>query len=78
MSKYSAEYWRDRAEEIRAIRDSMSSNEAKRIMAAIARDYDRLYHWKLKQGGPMQRQQVIDLLLSTPFSAVTRDREPKE
>jgi hypothetical protein len=41
MSKYSAEYWKDRADEIRAIRDDMSSGEPRKIMAPIARDYDR-------------------------------------
>jgi hypothetical protein len=76
--RYSAEYWRDRAEEVRAIRDSMSSNEARRIMTAIARDYDRLYDLTLKQSGPLNRQRAIDALMSSPFSAVKRDREPKE
>ena len=42
MSKYTAEYWKDRADEIRAIRDTMTSEEPRRIMAEIAVDFDRL------------------------------------
>jgi hypothetical protein len=78
MSKYTAEYWKDRADEIRAICDNMISEVPRQIMAEIAADFDRLYHWTLKQEqpGPIQRQQAIDVLLSSPFSAVTRNREP--
>jgi hypothetical protein len=78
MSKYSAEYWKDRADEARAIRDNMTSEEPRQIMAQIAADYELLRDWMLKQQGPLQRQQAIEILVSSPFSAVTRDREPKE
>jgi hypothetical protein len=69
MSKYTAEYWKDRADEARAIRDNMTGGVPRRIMAEIAADYDRLYHWTLNRSGPMQRQQAIDVLISSPFSA---------
>jgi hypothetical protein len=78
MRRYSAEYWRDRAAEIRAIRNTMSGNEARRIMTAIAHDYDRLHNLALTESGPSQRQQAIDVLVSSPFSAATQNREPKE
>jgi hypothetical protein len=39
---------------------------------------DRLRDWTLKQSGPLQREQAIEVLVSSPFSAATRDREPKE
>jgi hypothetical protein len=77
MSRYSAEYWKDRSDEVRAIRDNMSSGEARRMLAEIAADYDLLYDWALIQSGPFKRQQAIDVLTSGPFSAV-RDRWPKE
>ena len=67
MSKYTAEYWKDRADEARAIRDNLTSEVPRQIMADIAADYDRLYHWTLNDSGPMQRQHAIDVLLSTPF-----------
>ena len=76
MSRYTAEYWKDRADEARAIRDTMSGEEPRRIMAQIASDYDRLYHWTLNDSGPMQRQQAIDVLVSSPFSA-GQENEPK-
>ena len=68
MSKYTAEYWKDRADEARAIRDNMTSEVPRQIMAEIAADYDRLYHWTLNDLGPMQRQLAIDVLVSSPFS----------
>jgi hypothetical protein len=71
MSKYTAAYWKDRANEIRAIRDNMTGEVPRQIMAEIAGDFDRLYHWTLKN-----RQQAIEVLVSTPFSVATRDREP--
>jgi hypothetical protein len=76
--KYSAEYWQDRADEARAIRDSMTSEEPRRIMAQIAADYELLRDWTLRQNGPLQRQQAIEILVSSSFSAVTSDRESKE
>ena len=78
MSKYTAEYWKDRADEARAIRDTMNSEEPRRIMAQIAADYELLLDWALKQHGPLQRQRAIEVLMSSPFSAVTPDRESKE
>jgi hypothetical protein len=36
-------------------------------MAEITADFDRLHNWTL-----------IDVLVPSPFSATTRDREPKE
>jgi hypothetical protein len=47
-------------------------------MAEIAADYDLLRDLALAESGPSQRQRAIDLLISAPFSAVKRDREPKE
>ena len=52
MSKYTGEYWKERADEARAIRDKMTGGVPRRIMAEIAADYDRLYHW------PLHRLQV--------------------
>jgi hypothetical protein len=78
MSKYTAGYWRDRADEVRAIRDTMTSKESRRILAGIAADYDRLRDLAVTESGPMHRQQAIDVLVSSPFSAATRNRKPKE
>ena len=78
MSRYNAEYWRDRAEETRTMSESMRSEEARRILAEIAADYDLFYDLALKQSGPWKRQQAIDVLVSSPFSASTRVREPEE
>ena len=75
MSKYTAEYWKDRADEACAIRDNLTSEVPRQIMADIAADYDRLCHWTLNDSGPMQRQHAIDVLLSCPFS-VAQNREP--
>jgi len=77
MSKYTAEYWKDRADEARAIRDTMTSEEP-RLMEDIAADYDRLCHWTLNDSGPLQRQEAMYVLVSSPFSAATRDRKPKK
>jgi len=38
----SAEYWRDKADEVRAIANGMKDEETKRMMAKLASDYDRL------------------------------------
>jgi hypothetical protein len=76
MSKYSAEYWQDRVDEARAIRYTMTSEEPRRIMAQIAADYELLRDWTLKQHGPLLRQQAIEVLVSSPFSAVTPIRKP--
>ena len=64
MSRYTAEYWKDRADEARAIGDTMASEEPRRIMAEIAVDFDRLHDWTLKQSGPLNRQQAIEVLVS--------------
>jgi hypothetical protein len=78
MSKYTAEYWKDRADEARAIRDNLTGEVPRQIMADIAADYDRLYHWTMNDLGPMQRQQAIEILVSSPFSAVTLDRASED
>jgi hypothetical protein len=38
----SAENWRERADEVRAIRDTTTSEKPRRILAQIADDHDRL------------------------------------
>ena len=38
----SAEYWRDKADEVRAIANGMKDEETKRMMAKLASDDDRL------------------------------------
>jgi hypothetical protein len=43
MNGYTANYWRTRADKIRAIRETMESEEDRSIMADIAADYDRLH-----------------------------------
>ena len=78
MHRYSAACWKDRAEEIRAIRNSMRNDDVRRIMAGIARDYDRLADFALKRPGHLDAQQAVDTLMSAPFSAGTRKREPEE
>jgi hypothetical protein len=75
MSRYSAEYWRSRADEARAIRDTTIGEEPRRILAEIAADYDRLRDLALTESDLSQRQQAIDVLLSSPISAA-RDNEP--
>jgi hypothetical protein len=47
-------------------------------MTAIAREYDLLYKLTLNQSDPLKQQQAIDVLMSSPFSAVKRDRKPNE
>jgi hypothetical protein len=47
-------------------------------MAGIARDYDRLADFALKRPGHLDAQQAVDTLMSAPFSAGTRKREPEE
>jgi hypothetical protein len=38
----SAAYWKDRADEVRAIADATKDEETRQMMAEIADDYDRL------------------------------------
>jgi hypothetical protein len=57
MSTYSAKYWKDRADEIRDIRDNITGEEPRRILAEIAAEFDRLHDWTLKQSGPSKQQQ---------------------
>jgi hypothetical protein len=78
MSTYSTKYWKDRADEIRDIRDNITGEEPRRILAEIAAQFDRLHDWTLKQSGPSTQKQAIDDLMSRPFSAATRDRKPKK
>jgi hypothetical protein len=56
----------------------MTNAESRRILAGIAADYDRLRDLAVTESDPSQRQQAIDVLMSSPFSAATRNREPKE
>jgi hypothetical protein len=51
MFRHSAEYWRDRADEIRAIRDCTTGEGPRRILAQIAADYLRLHDWALEWEG---------------------------
>jgi len=44
--------------------ESMRSEEARRILAEIAADYDLFYDLALKQSGPLNRQQAIEVLVS--------------
>jgi hypothetical protein len=74
MFRYSAEYWKDRADEIRAIRDTMTSEEPRRIMLQIAADYLRLHDCALEREGPLSQRQAIEDRMSSPFSAAA----PKE
>jgi hypothetical protein len=39
---HTSEYWHERATEARAVAENMSSAETRRMMLAIAADYDRL------------------------------------
>ena len=78
MSRYSAKSWKYWADEIRDIRDNIKGEEPRRILAEIAAEFDRLHDWTLKQSGPSKQQQAIDVLVSSPFSAATRNRKPKK
>jgi hypothetical protein len=77
MSRYRccAEFWKNRADETRAIRDMTIGEEPRRILAEMAADYDRLYDLALTGSDLSQRQQAIDVLLSSSLSAA-RDSEP--
>jgi hypothetical protein len=76
MSRHTAKSWKYWADEIRDIRDNITGEEPRRILAEIAANFDRLHDWTLKQSGPSEHQQAIDVLMSRPFSAATRDRKP--
>ena len=39
---YNPEFWRYRAEEVRALAEEMKNAETKKIMAGIAEDYERI------------------------------------
>jgi hypothetical protein len=45
----SVEYWRDKADEVRAIANCMKDEETRRMMAKLANDYDRLAHHAERQ-----------------------------
>jgi hypothetical protein len=78
MSRYSAKSWKYWADEIRDIRDNITDEEPRHILSEIAANFGRLHDWTLKQSVPSEQQQAIDVLMSRPFSAATRDREPKK
>jgi hypothetical protein len=73
-----AEHWKDRADEIRAIAECMKDEETKRMMAEIAHKYDRLAKDadRLKTEKERdeevakrhRRQQATASLIATPFS----------
>jgi hypothetical protein len=42
MNSRSEQYWRDRAEEARAVAETMTDRQAKRAMLQIAQGYERL------------------------------------
>jgi hypothetical protein len=76
--KLLAKSWKYWADEIRDIRDTIEGEEPRRILAEIAANFDRLHDWTLKQSGPSERHQAIDVLMSRPFSVAKRNREPKK
>jgi hypothetical protein len=69
----SAEYWRDKADEVRAIANCMKDEETKRMMAKLASDYDRLSKHAERQKDPepssdARAGKAVDALLEAPFS----------
>jgi hypothetical protein len=69
----SAEYLRDKADEVRAIAKCMKDEETRRMMAKLANDYDRLAHHAERQKGPepssdARAGQAVEALLEAPFS----------
>src|SRR5262249_10173784 len=77
MSK-SPEYWKNRADEVRAIADVMKDEETRRRLAEIAADYDRLSEEAKglvtqkerdeQEGNRLKRHQATASLIATPFS----------
>src|SRR6516165_9409104 len=73
-----AEYWKDRADEVRAIADGMEFEKTKRMMLEIAADYDRLAEDSQRRVPQKERdeqlakhaeaKQVIKRLMEAPFS----------
>jgi hypothetical protein len=76
--RYTPEYWRNRADEASAIRDTMTCKESRRNLAEIAANYDLLRDLAQTKSGPSRRTQAIDVLMSTPFSAAKRGRAAKK
>jgi len=69
----SLEYWRDKADEVRAIANCMKDEETKRMMAKLASDYDRLSKQVERQKDPepssdARAGQAVEALLEAPFS----------
>jgi hypothetical protein len=83
MSK-GAEYWKDRADEVRAIADCMKVEESRRKMAEIAGDYDRLStnanrlvtqkERDEKVANRRAQQQAAASLLDAPFSHASAEQ----
>jgi len=69
----SAEYWRDKADEVRAIANCLKDEETKRMMAKLASDYDRLSKHAERQKDPepssnARAGQAVEALIEAPFS----------
>jgi hypothetical protein len=73
-----AEYWKDRADAVRAIADCMKDEETRRMMAEIAGDYDRLSkeakgivtqkERDREEANRLRQQQATASLLDAPFA----------
>jgi hypothetical protein len=69
----SAKYWKDKADEVRAIANCMKDEETKRMLAKVASDYDRLSKHAERQKVPepssdARAGQAVEALLEAPFS----------
>ena len=83
MLKYTAKYWRSRAEEVRRLPTTIASEEAREILAEIARDYERLANMgaerrrrnKARAMAEAERRKVknaINTLMERRFTCVRR------
>jgi hypothetical protein len=74
----SPQYWKDRADEVRAIANLLQGEETRRMMAEIATDYDRLSEGAKalvtqkerndEEANRRTRRQITESLISAPFS----------